>query len=192
MKKLLERLRAQKAGLEAGTSPLLVLAAVKEILDDLLLAVEVKKLRGKVDGVIADLGKPQEAAVPTLPRLEGLKALESIVPTTYKEGRRTYLLHHLIGNSESYGKEAAEFETKAPTVWRAELGVSELEQERSEAELKGANPVVSCFIPEEAIVSVVGQFNSGTWGELGANPHKNKFEITVKPGIYKLHQELHQ
>jgi len=71
--------------------------------------------------------------------------------------------------------------------------VAELDQDRSEATVKGANPVVSCFVPSASITEIKHmQSNTGTWGNLGQNPHKNMATIVVKPGKYEIYRELKQ
>jgi hypothetical protein len=104
-----------------------------------------------------------------------------------KNGKRTFLLHRTTPDFE-YEKAAEDntYETGKDTQWIAEIEAAETQQ-------KDKNPVVSCWIPESSIAGILGaQDNTGTWGELGANPNATKYGIVVKPGKYEIYRELRQ
>jgi hypothetical protein len=124
-----------------------------------------------------------------------LDNLEEVTTTRrLKDGKREFLLHRLTENFEYQdAKKINEYITKQPTDWSVEIGVASLEQDRSEETLKGANPVVSCFVHEDCVVGISGaQENTGTWGDMGQSPHKNKFLVKVRPGKYEMYQEISQ
>lgn len=103
------------------------------------------------------------------------------------DGKREYLLHRA---TEDFEYEAAaggnDYATTDDTEWAPEYMSGQNEQEDQ-------NPVVSCWIPEDQIREVPNAVgNTGTWGELGKNPHAAKYKIVVKPGTYTMHQELRQ
>jgi len=163
----------------------------------LLLEKQLADLTGKVEsltGAKLEGKTPEAAQAPDLSTiLDNLEEFTTVRKTA-KGDKREFLLHRLTADFEYEGAaDGMNYTTKASTSWTAEVGVADLKQDRSEAALKGANPVVSCFIPEDQISGVTGgQSNTGTWGSMGQNPHKNSYAITVKPGKYAIYQELKQ
>lgn len=104
-----------------------------------------------------------------------------------KEGKRTFLLHRPTPDFE-YGKSAEDniYETSEKTDWIAEIEAAEDQQQKK-------NPVVSIWVPEDKIADISGaDANTGTWGNLGTNPHATKYKIWVSPGKYEIYQELRQ
>lgn len=163
----------------------------------LLLERQLNDLTAKVEtltGAKLDGSAPKTSQVPELPEL--LDNLEEFttVRKTAKGDKREFLLHRLSADFEyENAANGMTYTTKDDTNWTAEVGVADLKQDRSEATMKGANPVVSCWVPEGAIKDIPsGQSNTGTWGSLGQNPNKNHYVIIVKPGSYEIRQELKQ
>lgn len=104
-----------------------------------------------------------------------------------KNGKRTFLLHRPTPNFE-YGKFADDhnYETTKDTDWIGEI-------EAAESQQKDKNPVVSIWVHEDSVLNITGaEANSGTWGELGTNPHATKYKIWIKPGKYEIYRELRQ
>lgn len=117
---------------------------------------------------------------------EAIDKLAEICTTKTKEGSRLFLLHRPTEDYE-YDKSVSEggFTTEEETEWIPDYMTSEREQ-------KGENPLVSCWVQEDSIVVKNPLPNTGTWGELGENPHFEKYRVSVKPGTYKIYQELKQ
>lgn len=174
-----------------------LLAALQAILalSNLLKLLNIDNQLNDITSKINQLtGTPQPADNgPSLKDV--LPLLEDVCETKVRDSKTFFLLHRFTENFEYQNSktEDGHYNTQKDTSWSVEQGVPELEQDRSEATLKGANPMVSCWIPQDAISSVKGgQANTGTWGELGENPHKNHFQIYVKPGKYEIYSELKQ
>lgn len=163
----------------------------------LLLERQLNDLTGKVEsltGAKLDNATPKTSQAPELSKL--LDNLEEFttVRKTAKGDKREFLLHRLSADFEyENAADGMTYTTKDDTNWTGEVGVADLKQDRSEATMKGANPVISCWVPEAAIKDIpAGQSNSGTWGNLGQNPNKNHYVIIVRPGKYEIYQELKQ
>jgi hypothetical protein len=177
----------ENGGLKDKQALIQALKSIKELVELLSLLTTHDELT-KIAGEIKGIGQPKQDLKVALENLEQI-VTNRINPKTQQ---KQYLLHRLVDNFER--KDAPNIhETTQNTDWVAEGGVAELQQDRSEATLKGANPVVSCWIPEASISDIVnGQNNTGTWGDLGQNPNKNHFRIVVKPGKYEIYGELAQ
>jgi hypothetical protein len=195
IKKLAESLRKPGASPDATMKALLqAVEALSGLVKLLLLDKQLGDLAGKVESLTGTgLGehKPfNEADLST----EVVDNLEEVATSRTKDGKTEFLLHRLTGDFEyQKSQDGNEYKTGTDTDWSAEFGVTDLKQDRSEATLKGANPAVSCWIPKDAIKGIRGaQDNTGQWGELGENPHKNHYCIVVKPGKYEIYQELRQ
>lgn len=189
--------KASKPGLRgdpALQAALRAIEALSSLVQLLMVEDQLTDINTKIENITGvKLDEPEG------PKLsDAIAALAEAGTTRMKQfdggARREFLLHRLTENFEyENAKKVNEYKTKAETQWSVEVGVAQLAQDRSEAALKGANPVISCWIPEAGIVSVSGaQANTGTWGDLGENPHKNSFSILVKPGKYEIYQELKQ
>ena len=117
-----------------------------------------------------------------------LEQLEDITTTTKEEdGTRMYLLHRPTENFE-YNESAdnVEYDSAADSEWYAEAMSGEINQESQ-------NPVVSCWIPEAKIIGTDKPHpNTGTWGDMGKNPFAESYKVIVKPGKYRIYQELRQ
>lgn len=111
-----------------------------------------------------------------------------------KTKRQEFLLHRATADGEyevaadpvgSSEVRTTHYEPKRETVWFVEF-------RSAEAARVAANPVVSCWIPEEQIASTAGQRAdaAGAWGDMGASPFKEEIKVTVKPGSYAIHSEL--
>jgi hypothetical protein len=120
------------------------------------------------------------------PKTKQIDILEEFATTRQNDQQTEYLLHRGTEDGE-YDASAVsdhDFKTTKETSWVAEYMAGEADQ-------KDKNPVVSCWIPEDSIIRVDNaQGNNGTWGELGTNPHGQKFKVIVKPGEYKIYSEL--
>lgn len=163
----------------------------------LMLEKQLTDLTSKVEsltGAKLDNATPKTSQVPELSKL--LDNLEEFttVRKTAKGDKREFLLHRLSADFEyENAADGMHYTTKDVTNWTGEIGVADLKQDRSEATMKGANPVVSCWIQEDAIKDIpAGQSNTGKWGNMGQNPNKNHYVIIVKPGTYEIYQELKQ
>lgn len=55
---------------------------------------------------------------------------------------------------------------------------------------QGNNPVVSIWVPKDKIQILTPREKTGTWKELGENPHQNKYKVNVLPGKYEIYKEL--
>lgn len=116
---------------------------------------------------------------------EALDNLEDIATTRKNDsGKREFLLHRGTKDYEyEKGKDGDEFEAEE-SEWVPEVMSGEVNQ-------KNKNPVVSCWIPEGDIKEIPNPYPANaTWGELGANPHRFKYKVIVKPGKYEIYQEL--
>lgn len=178
--KLLESLKKMRESKDI--SPAVLLQELKEIKAMLvahLLNNELKELSNIVKEKIPE-NKPE------LSPKDAIKSLEEIV-TIRKNGEiKEFLLHRATEDFEydKSGKEVGQFKTDKDTLWFAEYTSTENKQQ-------GANPVVSCWIPESQIAGVPNPHdNTGTWGNLGENPFSDRYIIIVKPGKYEIYQQL--
>jgi hypothetical protein len=164
------------------------LKSIKELVELLNLITtnqELTKITKDIEGLNSNKPQNLETAIQNLEQIVTVK--------TDKNGQQLLLLHRLMSNFERSKDSPATHTTDKPTEWVAEVGVAQLRQERSEADLKGANPVLSCWIPRSSIQNIInGQDNTGTWGDLGQNPNKNHFKVIVKPGKFEIYEELAQ
>lgn len=192
IKKLAESFKKPSEQKDALAAALRAVQALSELVQLLLVDKQLSDITGKIEGLTGvKIADPEQEG----PKLsDALFALQEIGTSRMKDSKRQFLLHRLTENFEyENAKKSNEYETKTDTQWSVEVGVPQLQQDRSEAALKGANPVISCWVPEASIVDIAGaQANTGTWDELGQNPHKNSFVITAKPGKYEIYQELKQ
>lgn len=116
---------------------------------------------------------------------ELLDELEAATANKTIDNKRVFLLHRATHDFE-YQKfiDQTEYKTTEETVW----GVSFVAADQQRI---GDNPVVSAWIPESDIVRIAGlQANTGTWGDLGENPHADLAVITVKAGVFTIYSEL--
>lgn len=116
-----------------------------------------------------------------------LSELKDIAAYKTEDGKLMFVLHRPTENFE-YSEHADEhhFETDEVTEWFAEARSGEINQE-------GQNPVVSCWISEDNVIgSEKPHENTGTWGEMGKSPFASVYRVKVKPGKYKIYQELKQ
>jgi hypothetical protein len=171
--------------------------ALEEMLRLLMLEKKLEDLEKRVSSLTAPERQSEKFAQDLKVKLgqaegpalsEALDNLEEFTTVKRdKNGKRTYLLHRTTPDFE-YEKAAEDntYETGKETQWIAEIEAAETQQ-------KDKNPVVSCWIPESSISGVLGaQDNTGTWGELGANPNATKYSIVVKAGKYEIYRELRQ
>lgn len=169
-------------------------------LEDMLALLTVQKKLQDLEIQVKSLTSGQEKPQSALARLTKLKArktdyikeaLDNLEEfTTVKRdvnGKRTYLLHRMTPDFEFQNSaDKNEYETDKDTDWIGEIEAAETQQ-------KDKNPVVSCFVPEANILNIEGAIdNTGTWGNLGANPNATKYRIWVKPGKYEIYRELKQ
>lgn len=137
-----------------------------------------------------------------------LDQLEKVATTRLdmESKKRQFLLHRPTEQDE-YGKSANPTPTSLPNQ---DIGSSpRIEDERTtsfvthentewcvefvtaEKLRNKADPVVSIWAPESDIIGVRGmEKNDGTWGELGANPHKQEIRVIIKPGTYEIYCEM--
>lgn len=178
------------------------LKEIKKLLIVLLIKEELEGVHGlfaenqKDDKEADELKEPNPVDIktegdkevdPIENRDKALKELGEIATTKTENDVEFYLLHRPTENFE-YGENAEinEYETEDTTEWYAEYMSGEINQE-------GQNPVVSCWVPEDKILgSRKPHGNTGAWGDLGKNPFADTFKVEVKPGKYKIYQELRQ
>lgn len=116
---------------------------------------------------------------------EALDELKHMATNKVQDGQIVYCLHRAAPDYE-YEKFADEYnyETTKNTEWLVDV-------ESAQGAQKDANPVVSCYIPESAIVDLPNPHgNTSTWGTMGSNPNAYKYKIVIKPGKYRIFQEL--
>lgn len=129
-----------------------------------------------------------EAPQPVPVLTQGLENLSKITTTRNTNGKKEYLLHHYTEKYFSDSK-VSSHKTEKDTEWSPEEGVPMLLQQRAEADLKGARPVVSCWIPESAIKDILdGQDNPDRMTDLSQNSLKNHYRIIVIPGEYECYE----
>lgn len=117
------------------------------------------------------------------PETSGIETLSKIAATRTINGKREFLLHRATEDHEyAENTHDNEFQTKKETTWFPEYMTEQNDKD-------GANPVVSCWIPEAQIKIPEPHINTGVWGELGKNPHAARFEVIVLSGRYQIHQE---
>lgn len=158
---------------------------IKDILINILLMMQASQIKELIGNRSLKDKIEQKSGLSLSEAIENLA--EIAVSKLNDNKKRIFLLHRPTEDYE-YQKSAFEndFTTYENTEWFAKYMPSENAQ-------KGANPVVSCWIPEESIESVPHPHEKvGTWGELGRNPFDNKYTAIVKPGKYQIHQELKQ
>jgi len=54
------------------------------------------------------------------------------------------------------------------------------------------NPVISIWVPESKIKILTPKEKTGTWKELGENPHNENYLVSVSPGKYEIYSELNE
>ena len=116
---------------------------------------------------------------------ESLKLLEEAVSSKVVDNKRVFLLHRPTADFE-YQEciDQAEYKTKEETFWYTTFL-------KAEASRTAENPVVSAWIPESSIKKIENlQANTGTWGELGENPHADRAMIMVGVGVFTVYSEL--
>lgn len=168
--------------------------ALKRAVAMLKLHEELEELKPQfdIDKALDNLKKRR-----TDPYLEtSMENLERHCTTKVVDDEVHFLLHRATESGEYQrstddAEDADEadlhFESDTDTEWMVDVQASEEEQE-------GRSPHVSCFIPKSAITDIknFGE-NTGTWGELSdTHPDQNKGKVCVKPGKYRIHQELRQ
>lgn len=168
------------------------LRSIKDHLSNILLHLQIKSLIDKIS-IVTESAPSKSKPAEGVNQADALDELETIATTKKdKDGKRTFLLHRLTADFE-YQKairESREYETSEPTTWLAQFNSADQAQDIS-APGGGANPVVSCWVPEADVLRIPnGLPNTGTWGELGKNPHSHEYKVIVKPGKYELYQEL--
>jgi hypothetical protein len=166
------------------------LVKLKKILIVLLLQSEIKQ----VDEIVKFFGnssqEPDSSAKTennTTSKAVVGKELEKQTANKTEGGKEYLLLHRPTDNFE-YEQCASgnEFSTSKETVWLTGSVNAELRQNYS-------NPVVSCWIPKDSVKEVENAMaNTGIWGELGENPHKDRYRVIVKPGKYSIYSELRE
>jgi hypothetical protein len=117
---------------------------------------------------------------------EKIQRLRDVATKKIENDQIIYLLYRPTVEFEYENSvKGLEFITQHDTEWIADFEESSIKRD-------GNSPIISAWIPETQIKDVLNAFGpeNNTWGELGTNPNKNKYRILVKPGIYKLHQEL--
>ena len=111
-----------------------------------------------------------------------------------KTKKKEFLLHRATIDSEyeSYAMPTGsseirptEYDTRSDTEWFVEF-------RSAEAARVAANPVVSCWVPEDKIVKIRGMRAdcAGQWGDMGKSPFAEEIKVTVKPGSYEIYAEL--
>lgn len=161
--------------------------ALEGMLRLLSLEKKLEELESRINSLTS--GEiPSEKPAPSVDLKDSLANLEEFTTVKRdKNGKRTFLLHRPTPNFE-YGKAADDnhYETAKETDWIGEI-------EAAESQQKAKNPVVSCWVSEEAISKVTGaEENTGTWGQLGSNPNATLYKIWVKPGRYQIYKELRE
>lgn len=193
IKKLAESLpKKQTESKDALGAALRAVSALSDLVQLLLVEKQLSDVTAKIEDLTgAKIALPKEDG-PSF--ADALAALEEAGTSRMKDGKREFLLHRLTEDFEyQNAQNANEYKTAADTEWLIEVGVAQLAQDRSEATLKGANPVISCWIPEDSIADIRNaQANTGSWGAMGENPHKNHYIVIVESGKYEIYSELKQ
>ena len=132
----------------------------------------------------------KEVEAPTVKPMSLEETLEELkdLATTKTENEIVLFLLHRPTQGMEYKRSADEldFTTSEPTEWYAEVMSGELGQTEQ-------NPVVSCWVPKANITGAAdARANTGTWGDLGKNPAAESYSVMVKPGKYRIYQELKQ
>jgi len=158
--------------------------SLEEMLRVLVLEKRLDDLESRI-GKISEKKSEENEPLKEEPLDIALNHLEEITTIRKDEnGSREFLLHRNTPDLEfeQYAHDNI-YETNEETSWIAEIEAAESRQDTK-------NPVVSIWVPEEAISRIQGaQANTGTWGDLGANPHATGFTIFVKPGSYEIYSE---
>jgi hypothetical protein len=189
IKELAGSLRRGSVGGDATTKALLqAVEALSGLVKLMLLDKQLGALTSQVEGLTGTSIAPKEDE-PSLS--EATENLEEVATSRIVNGGKQFLLHRLTDNFEyQKSQNGNEYTTDKDTDWTVEFGVADLKQDRSEATLKGANPVISAWVPKGSVKGIQGaQDATGNFGDMGENPHKNRFVVIVKPGKYEIYQE---
>lgn len=155
------------------------LEVIKKALASLLLAKELSNVQELLGT------KPTSDEKPALSRAEALDELAKMCAVNTVDGKRVFTLSRATEDYE-YEKSAKDGDwiTDKNTEWVPKYVVAEKDQQSK-------NPVMSCYISEDSIESLPeAHGNSSTWGNLGENPFAHRYTVIVKPGTYKIYQEL--
>jgi len=185
---------AEKIKAKAELEPAL-LVELQSLLSQLVLSIQINQLMMKLQDAVGK-SKPmsvdgerdsKEPAAEKVSHSEALDELEKIATTRKTEaGSREFLLHRSTEDHEhgaATTKEANRYENKAETSWFPEYMTGQNQKD-------GANPVVTCWVPEGQVASIPNPYpNTGLWKELGKNPNAARYEVLVKPGTYEITQE---
>jgi hypothetical protein len=183
-KKIIELLNLTKKSIKNGE-----LSDIQKILKEVKELLIIQILGSKLEDLKLTIKNPEIQPAKLDKSDNSLKILEDITTTKHEDDQIFYLLH-IAMNSHEYEKSDTEvtniIKLSKKTEWSAYTnGMEDLQLINS--------PVISCWIPESKIESVVNpEPNTGTWGELGKNPNSNKVSVMVLPGEFKLYQELRQ
>lgn len=165
-------------------SPEVILSELAK-LKTLIIASIIQNELKDIEGVYR-----QFAAVPEEKTEDSAKYLEYLSnnTTTSKDntGNTLFLLHRPTQDME-YQQSVKDntFTTKTDTDWCLDYMMGESSQ-------IGENPVVSCWVDGKNIKPKSFQENTGTWGDLGANPHIKTATVCVSAGEHTIYQELRQ
>jgi hypothetical protein len=141
--------------------------------------------------MLKNIKKPEqkqevENSKPDISFQEKIERLRDVATKKTENNEIVYLLYRpTIEFEYENGVKDLEFVTDSDSEWIADF-------DESQAKRHGDAPIISAWIPEKDVKDVLNAFGqeNNTWGELGTNPNKNKYRVLVKPGTYKLHQEL--
>ena len=171
------------------------LAAALKAIESLANLLNILALDSELDQLNQDIEDATGVKKEKMPLDDALEALAEITTNKTENGKKVFLLHRLTEDLEfsNSATEDRKFKTDKPTEWIVEFAEADKKQDVSEVGKSGANPMVSAWIPSDAIDSIPGAApNSGVWGDMGKNPHVSSFKIIVKPGTYEIYQELRE
>lgn len=192
IKELAGSLRQGSVGGDATARALLqAVEALSGLVKLLLLDKQLGTLTSQVEGLTGTKVGERKLFNEADLSADAIENLEEVTTTRTKDGKTEFLLHRLTDAFEyQKSQDGNEYTTTKDTEWTVEFGVADLKQDRSEATLKGANPVISAWVHKSAIKGIKGaQDATGNFGEMGENPHKNRFVVVVKPGKFEIYQE---
>jgi hypothetical protein len=157
-------------------------------LNEQLMSLLTELLKLVRDKAAATPGAVQVPATNTKVDLKAALAELEQNTTVRKDGdKKEFLLHHATVDHEyADGMGGPEFETKAETKWLARAEMAEHDAKQS------SNPMVSCWIPESAIMDIPSSGNAVDAQIPTQTPQQYKFVVMVKPGKYQVYQEIKQ
>lgn len=184
IKDLKDRLNEQKQ-----TSLFQILLEKLSLIEQMIKNIQLNQEKQELKDIIADnksLKQQNDQTKENITLSEKIERLRDVATKKTENNKIFYVLYRPTVDFEyENGLKDGYFVTTEDTEWIVDF-------EESQEKRNGNAPVISALIPEDSVKDVLNAFGqeNSTWGDLGTNPNKDKYRILVKPGSYKIIQEL--